>query len=395
MGDIMLLARSLMQREEDAPPAFHDYWMRDMAHANSDSCSLAKHAPGRDASKAAFFPGCQLGAAAPDIVKKTYDRLLEINPDTGLILNCCGAVAMWAGHESSFDEALQTVKRAWTELGRPTLILACPSCRRVFSKHLSEIETIPLYSVLADNGVSGEADAATFDIFDPCAAHADNEVKESVRRLLTASGCEVREIPEAAAGNGCCGFGGLIYPANPELYDEIVSHRLSAFDAPVVTYCVNCRDILRRNGKPCRHVLELVFPSGDGDDPLIAPSLTQRHESREALRKNMLASLWGEGAGDSIESSEPALEFAEGIRDKMDRLLLLEAEVAGIIDSCKRNGGVLRDNDTGQYCGHGVVGRVTCWVVWRETESGYHVENVYSHRMSISRIVNDRNDKRR
>jgi Fe-S oxidoreductase len=396
MGDVMLLARSLMQREGDVPPVFHDYWMRDMAHANSDACSFAGHAPGRDRSARAFFPGCQLGAAAPGLVKKAYGRLLSLAPDTGLILRCCGAIAMWAGYGQAFKDALLAVKQAWLGLGRPELILSCPTCRKVFAKHLPEISTVSLYTLLAGYGAAGKDGArqdtaansdAVFAVFDPCAAHSDAEAKGGVRRLLAESGYGVREIPEHAAGNGCCGFGGLIYPANPELYSEIASRRAASSELPMATYCVNCRDILRRGGKQCRHVLELVLDGAATDGPLAAPSLTQRHDSREALKKSLSASFLNGGTEiPHIGEAARPLTFAEGIQAKMDTLLLLEGEIADVIESSKRGNAVLRDGKTGFCCGHGIVGRVTCWVMWQETENGYHIENVYSHRMAIGGV---------
>jgi Fe-S oxidoreductase len=399
MGEVMLFARSLMQRENDVPPVFHDFWMRDLAHANGAEAFLLRHAPGRQSSRRIFFPGCQLGAAAPELVKGAYAELLKTEPETGLMLGCCGAVALWAGHGKAYDEATSSVRKAWDDMGRPEFILACPSCEKVFARSLPEIGAVSLYSVLAggrtggapEHGAAdlperGAGDTPAYAVFDPCATQADAAARTGVRDLLEAAGLPYGGFPGREQTNGCCGFGGLIYPANPELADGIAAARAAAAESPVVTYCINCRDVFRRNGKDCRHILEVV-PGPEREDALYVPSLTERRLNREKLKEELMQELWSETAPSPSFTERVAgrmqLTFADGLRGKMDGLLLLESDVAAVIEKAESDGCVIEDRETGSLTAHAVTGLVTSWVTWQAVGGSRHVENVWCHRMSL------------
>jgi hypothetical protein len=228
-----------------------------------------------------------------------------------------------------------------------------------------------------------------YAVFDPCAAHSDGATKKAVRELIAASGHVYAELP-SGGGSGCCGFGGLPYPANPELAAKLGALRTSASELPYVTYCVNCRDVFRRNGKECRHVLELALPDESGQhaelgNAVTAPSLSERRAGRERLRRLLLSELWKENTPmDMVNDGLPEIEYAEGLRAKMDTLLLLDSDVAAVIERAERESAQLVNQETGHYTAHGRVGEITCWVTYRRDGEGFFVENVYCHRMRIS-----------
>jgi Fe-S oxidoreductase len=412
-GSLILFARSLMQRENDVPPVFHEFWLRDMAHADGGSSSLLRHARGMPKSSQLFFPGCQLGATEPGLAYRAYGALLEAEPETGIFLGCCGAPALWSGHESAFGESLDRIKKAWEDFGRPVFVLACPSCKRILGLRLPQIKTRSLYAALSEiagkspaERIGAEADAAPgtmpntapnatpsnesdgieskerYAVFDPCAARSDGEAKEGVRSLLAACGHEYEELPRGEEESGCCGFGGLTYPANPELATKLGARRVAASPLPYATYCANCRDIFRRNGKACRHVLEIALP-GEYGDPAVAPSLSQRRANREKLKRQLLTDFWDEGM-DNEHGGLPKITYADGLQSKMDALLVLDSDVAAVIAQAESEGCQLMDSDTGDYTAHGRVGQITCWVTYRPNGEGFFVKNVYSHRMCIA-----------
>ena len=63
------LARQQMFARGAIPPAYHDYLLRDMAHAHSPAAFLFLAAPSGH-NRYLFFPGCQMGASDPQYVKK-------------------------------------------------------------------------------------------------------------------------------------------------------------------------------------------------------------------------------------------------------------------------------------------------------------------------------------
>jgi Fe-S oxidoreductase len=127
-------------------------------------------------------------------VKAPYEWLLSKRPDTGLILRCCGVPAEWAGNEEMHGAVIDDLRRDWEQLGRPALILACPSCRKHLKEYLPEIETVTLYEVLDQWGgqwklvQQGEA----YSVFDPCSARHIEPLRQSVRNLAEQAGRRYR-----------------------------------------------------------------------------------------------------------------------------------------------------------------------------------------------------------
>jgi hypothetical protein len=97
--------------------------------------SLAAAPAGKEGCEYAFFPGCRLGASRPDHVRLSYAYLRK-KLDAGLLLNCCGVPAWWAGDESRFQAHLEELRSDWEKLGGPTLIMRLRNLRtdhRTFS----------------------------------------------------------------------------------------------------------------------------------------------------------------------------------------------------------------------------------------------------------------------
>ena len=130
MGDVCLNARRELVEKGYMPPAVHDFALHDMEQANGEDFAWARHHPGAFASAFAFYPGCQLPASRPREVRAAYEHLADrLVGGVGLILGCCGAPAEWAGREREASATAVGLRTSWEDLGRPRLILACPSCR--------------------------------------------------------------------------------------------------------------------------------------------------------------------------------------------------------------------------------------------------------------------------
>ena len=119
------------------PASAHEFALEDMASASSGKAALALHEPRKEASRFAFFPGCQLSGIYPEHVFSVYALLRSnLSGGTGLMLRCCGVPAKWAARDGLFEEAIRGVEHDWESLGRPVLIIACPTCLRTFREHL-------------------------------------------------------------------------------------------------------------------------------------------------------------------------------------------------------------------------------------------------------------------
>jgi Fe-S oxidoreductase len=382
MGEFLINARRIMHREGNLPLAFHDYWIRDMYHAQSDKSYIAKNAPGSEKSQYMFFPGCQLGASDPDYVKEAYAYLRDKLPDAGLILGCCGAPAEWAGDEALMKEMTDGIRSKWQEMGKPQGIFACPTCEKMFRKYLPEIPQISLYDIIKEKGLPDKQkkQTGTVSVFDPCSSRYDPSMQKSVRDLVLATGLTIDELPCTDQNTQCCGYGGHIYVPNPTLFDRIATDRISLSDHPYITYCTNCRDIFACKNKPARHILDLVF--GLNDDSRHSPSLSARRSNHIALKADLLQSVWGEKM-ENLREKTFKIVIPPELEEKLNITLITEDDIRQVIEHCEETGNKVVDCNTGNHIGHLKEGVLTFWVIYKVEGNVYTIVNAYCHRMTI------------
>ncbi|MDR0875555.1 MAG: NAD(P)-binding protein [Clostridiales Family XIII bacterium] len=346
-GVAMQEARRLMRQGGNIPPAFHDYWLKDMAFSLSEEAYAVVLPEGRSATASVqesklvtadmpagkavasvvFFPGCQLAASLPGTVIQTFEYLRGAEPGAAMILSCCGVPADWAGERDALDATIAKIRADWEAIGRPPFLFACATCKKTFEKYLPEAEGRLIYEWLADDcripcgipqieplfhaesetfstfrssvvardtGIAAE-DTGIAAVYDPCAARHDEGDRAAVRSLAAALGFELREdLPLNGEHAACCGFGGHIYPANPGLLDAVIEERRS--ETPVITYCANCRDLFLSKGYAATHILEHLFGNGTPADsettgaPRRLPTLSERRDNRRAVKDRFCGS---------------------------------------------------------------------------------------------------------
>ena len=382
MGRFLLDARRIMHREGALAPVFHDFWLRDLSFTEGERAYLARNAPGEAGSDLLFFPGCQLGASDPAYVELSYRYLLEEQPRTGLVLGCCGVPAEWAGDEALAAATTDRLRETWRALGEPAVVLACPTCRKMFAHRLPEIETVFLYELIERHGLPAGHDTGLgpVSVFDPCSSRHDDALQGSVRALVEQAGYRNEELPFSGETAQCCGNGGHIYSANPDLMKSIATKRVEMSPHPYVAYCTNCRDIFAERGKACRHVLDVAFGiNGEQRDP---PSLTARRDNRARLKVALLRELWNEAVPE-VEDEPIKLLVSPELTAKLDALLILESDLAATIGHAEATGDKVSDPRKGCLIGHHRQGQVTYWVEYERAGDAYRVLNAYSHRLSI------------
>ena len=386
MGEVCLDARRSMVVRGHMPASHHEFALRDMAFSRSDLVAFARHQPEYTTGNVAFFPGCQLVASSPDQVKSIYLHLASaISGGVGLIVDCCGAPAHWAGREDLHAETVNNLRARWEGLGRPEMILACSSCLRMFSEFLSEIPASSLWVVLAKIGWPGDIQPLAgrkLAIHDPCAARATADVQSAVRDLARGLGAELREL-SGAERTTCCGYGGLVEFANPGIADAIIDQRAGESEADYLTYCAMCRDNFARRGKRSLHLLDLAFPPEDGTDPAarIDPGFARRRDNRARFRRDMLRELWGECTGDPLPSD--AIVVPEEVGAELERRLILAQDVVETVTAAESSGRKLRDPVSGHLIATLRIGNVTLWVEYEIGVDGPTVRHAYSHRMTV------------
>lgn len=381
LGAMIKEARKKLHKLDRMPGAYHQFWVRDMQFANGPYAALAKPGPGRDQCEYAFFPGCHLGAADPEYVEGAYGWMLSKEPGTGLLLRCCGVPADWAGNEELHQKEIDSLREDWESMGSPTLIMACPSCMRHFREYLPDVPIISLYEIMRDWGMEPAAQAAqeTYSIFDPCSARNDDEIQDAVRALTAKAGIDFEELPKGAK-HGCCGFGGNVEVANPKFAKHIAEERSGLSENPYITYCINCRDVFIDENKPVKHILDILLGIEPKDGRL--PTVTERRCNRVFLKEHLLDKIWGETMAEKPELTYH-LKINDDIRDKMNRLKVLEEDICHVLEMGEVHGRRTLDPEKGTYKCYREVGYITCWVEYRVQEEVYEIVNLYTHRMKI------------
>ncbi|MEA4923079.1 MAG: NAD(P)-binding protein [Eubacteriaceae bacterium] len=389
LGGLILEARKSMHRQEKMAPAYNEFFLRDMDFTNGPLAAMAKPAPGKTDCRYAFFPGCQLGASDPELVIRSYGYILSQDPEAGMFLSCCGIPAEWAGDDDLLNRELSRMNTTWEELGRPVLILACPTCGKFISKHLPGIETVFLYDYMAGHGIECDTSKSGLRcVFDPCSTRGDDTVRTSVRKLAENAGYDLESLPIQEGHSACCSYGGHNSIAAPEFADQVADKRIGEKDLPYIAYCINCRDAFLARGKDTLHILDVLF-----DRTPVQTTATARRENRVILKETLLKKFWGEEMKEKKEKYAFTMSISDELREKLDAEHIIEDDMYNVIGFCLRTGRFVRDGNN--VCsGYRQIGHGTFWAEFTvdkktaDEKSDDHVVavtlvNGYSHRMEI------------
>ncbi|GBC59434.1 hypothetical protein DENIS_0373 [Desulfonema ishimotonii] len=391
MADLCHNARQEMVRVGKMPPSAHEFALLDMAFSNSDKCALARHAPGESGSAWLFFPGCQLSGSAPGHVTQSYSYLREkLGNRVGLMLGCCGAPAHWGGDAKRADAVTAQLKAQWTKMGHPRPVLACSSCMEMFRKFLPEADPVSLWEIMAREGLpetalNARAGASAVAVIDPCTARHDTGVQESVRHILRETGFSVAELDHSREMTECCGFGGLMANANPDMAREVIRRRAGQSPLDYVAYCAVCRDHLATTGKRTAHLLDYIWPDEAGPDPAERknPGYSLRHENRARLREKLLSELWGEKTEETDACEKIVLHISDEVRDRLEDRRILTGDIQKVLFHVQNGGAHFKNPKTGHWLAVHRPLNVTFWVEYAPSGQGFEIYNAYCHRMII------------
>ncbi|MCG0276457.1 MAG: FAD-dependent oxidoreductase [Thermosediminibacteraceae bacterium] len=221
-------------------------------------------------TKRIFYPGCSLPSYNPEAVGRIYEYLKEKLPGTGAILKCCGKPTKALGLEELFKERSAMVVEEVRKLGAEEVITACQSCYKMLSeylpKHLPGVKVRSLWVVLKEIGLPEEVrgiaknSGMTVAIHDSCVTRDVPEIHDAVRFIVSELGYGIEELPNNRENTRCCGYGGMVVPANPELAKRIMQRRAGeATSEYIATYCAACRASMVMGGKKGLHLLDLIF----------------------------------------------------------------------------------------------------------------------------------------
>ena len=423
MSELCLSAREDMVERGFMPPTAHEFALEDMESASGPECALVLPAPaaeGADSAQGAvshlFFPGCQLAAARVEQTAALYD-LLRTRLGTadglgvGIMLSCCGIPARWAGRSALFSEHMDNIRQAWQGLGKPRIVAACSSCLAALREGLPKATTISVWEVLdglaldlpqdlAAAGASATGLPKIFSIQDPCTARHDKAWLAAVRSLAGKCGATVEEPRCSGASTACCGYGGLVWCAQPQTAKAMSDHRAAQLEHPGLASCIMCRDRMAASGKECWHMLDLLLPqSGCGQSgcsqscgqsgAVPGPGLSARRANRAALRLKLLETYGSVQGQKNATSSLPdhagkgrVLVSPEALARMEERHILL-SDVEGAVVGAEASGHWFENQENGYRLGSWRPRKVTFWVEYQPQGEAFMLHDAWCHRMVV------------
>ncbi len=391
MADLCLSFRRDMVQRGMMPPSAHEFALEDMAASNGPECALSFAGPGAEICEQVFFPGCQLAGARRTQVLAVYETLRRHLGSVGLLSQCCGVPAQWAGEETLFAESLAQLRERWEGLGKPRVIAACASCCKTLREAFPDMPVVSLWEVLdRECGPAGETcccgEKPVLSIHDPCSARHDAAWQGAVRSLLGKRGVLVEEPRLTGETTTCCGYGGLSWNADPGLASAIAADRAEQLGHEAVTSCIMCRERLAAEGKPALHMLDVLYPEGDLAAAASAKGsgLSSRRAGRAALRAEVLR-RYGGTAGDAETLSDDglAVRIDPEVLDKLEERRILREDAIRVVRHAEATGDRFLNRDNGHFLASLRPVRVTFWVEYSVEEEGCVVHDAYCHRMEV------------
>ncbi len=217
-------------------------------------------------AKRVFIPGCSLPSYNPALVGNILSHLRDRLPGTGAILKCCGKTTKALGQVEAFKERYAELQKEIDRVGAEEIIVACQSCYVTMKQYSPKQRVRSLWEVLPEIGLPtlsvgrGAGSDLTIAIHDSCPTRDVPEIFDGIRQIMNTMGYAVEEPPHTREETRCCGFGGMVVPANPKLAKRVMERRTAEVKSDVmVTYCAACRESMIMGGKKALHILDLIF----------------------------------------------------------------------------------------------------------------------------------------
>jgi len=212
-----------------------------------------------------FFPGCALMSYSPKVVENTYVYLREKIPGMGIYNKCCGKPTRFLGKEKKFNEYFSKLEREFENKGVKKVVTACQNCFVTLSQS-SKVKVISLWEVLATVGIpqekKGIGKRLSYDVtlHDPCPTRDESVIQDSVRKIISELGIDVREMKFNRERTLCCGSGAMVGVTQSHIAYKHTKRRAKEADTEyIITYCQECVESMRRGGKKSFHLLDVLF----------------------------------------------------------------------------------------------------------------------------------------
>ena len=219
-----------------------------------------------------YFRGCTAREKETDISRAT-EKLLKLDDIEYHILDdekCCGSVLFRTGFE---DEALEQISKN-TEVFKDELILtSCAGCYKTFKDDYDDVDVIHISQLIDDLIKNKKLNFSKKDLnvtfHDSCHLGRHSNVFDSPRDVIKAV-ANLVEMESIRENSLCCGAGGGVKSAYPEIASEMAKSRINqAKDTgceTLITACPFCKLHLENEYLEVLDLTEFLVKYGDLDE---------------------------------------------------------------------------------------------------------------------------------
>lgn len=201
-------------------------------------------------SELGYFAGCTAAYRNKSTSSATLSILDKLGEDFTVIDEmCCGSVLQRIGVDNeTVEDIMEKNVRAMCELGLDEVVLSCAGCYRMFKEEYPKHVKVPfkvkhISEHLAERDLKLRPSEGIITYHDPCHLGRHSGVYEAPRDVLRKiPGTELREMPRNRSTARCCGGGGGVRSAYPDLSSKIAARRVdeAQFADTLVTSCPFC-----------------------------------------------------------------------------------------------------------------------------------------------------------
>lgn len=218
-----------------------------------------------------YFRGCTAREKLTSIQDAT-EKLLNLAGIEYHILDdemCCGSVLLRTGFEK---EAKEQIEKNSEVFKGQTILTSCAGCYKTLKEDYDGLDVVHISQLLNDLIEDGKLkfDKKDFNVtyHDSCHLGRHCEVFEEPRNVIQ-SLANLVEMENIRQDSLCCGAGGGVKSAYPEIADEMAKLRLAqAIDTKcdtLITPCPFCKLNLENEGIEVLDLTEFLVKFGDLD----------------------------------------------------------------------------------------------------------------------------------
>ena len=219
-----------------------------------------------------YFRGCTAREKQTNIQKATEFLLNTAGIDYHILDDekCCGSVLLRTGFES---EAKEQIKRNAEIFNKEKILTSCAGCYKTLKEDYEGLDVIHISQLLDELIRDGKLDFTKKDLdvtyHDSCHLGRHLNVFDEPREVIE-SVANLVEMENIRENSLCCGAGGGVKSAYPEIANQMASSRIAqAKDTDceiLITSCPFCKLNLENDDLEVLDLTEFLVRYGDFDE---------------------------------------------------------------------------------------------------------------------------------